>query len=136
MATQYIIVSNTGAIGGGKRVRVLLAQMRTPRGFDRPENITNNNKLFTAIQPDTRRFSYRLQFRETESDALYFSKADLESMRMNAAASSNKLKLQDPFGTVHDVIWMTLWDPETAMGSTVDGADGWFEQTVTFTRYN
>lgn len=136
MANQYIIVSNTGAIGGGKRVRVLLAQIGTPRGFERPEDITLNLKLYTAIQPDTERLVYRAQFRETESDALYFSKADLASVRFNATASANKLKVQDVFGVVRDMIWMSAWNPQPALGTTVDGSEGWFEDTLNFTRYN
>lgn len=130
MANSYIILSNTGAIGGGKRVRILADTWRMASGRDVTPEITLNAKRYAPIDIDLPVYTVNVLVRETESDSNYFSLSGLRAVRFGSTAASRRLKFQDPFGTTHDALWVSAWDPAPALANNLDGSDGWYGLTI------
>jgi len=135
VANSYIILSNTGAIGGGKRVRILANTWRMASGRDVTPEITLNAKRYAPVDIDLPVYAFGAYVRETESDSNYFSLSALRAVRFGSTAASRKLKYQDPYGTTRDVLWTSLWDPTPALPSALDGAEGWYTITITLEVY-
>lgn len=130
MANSYIILSNTGAIGGGKRVRILANTWRMASGRDVTPDITLNAKRYAPIDIDLPIYAVDVLVRGTESDSNYFSLSALRAVRFGSTAANRRLKFQDPFGTVHDALWVSAWDPAPALANNLDGSDGWYGLTI------
>lgn len=135
MAYAYVILSSTGAIGGGKRVRLYQQSYRQSSGSDIAPELTLNAKRYAPIDVDLPRHSFDAYVRETESDANYFSLSGLRAVRFGTTAASRRLKFQDPFGVVHDVLWTSQWDPSAALPATLDGAEGWYTIRIALEEY-
>ncbi len=135
MSNDYIILSNTGAIGGGKRIRVIKESWSDPSGQDMPELATLSNKVLTALDMAIDVTTINAFARHTESDALYFTLAELKTMRTAATAALRKLKYQDVLGVVTDVIWTNQWLPTRIMGPFVDGTSGWATISLRLVKY-
>jgi hypothetical protein len=135
MATDYIILSSTGAIGGGKRVRIYAATYRASSGGDIQTEITLNAKRYGPIDVDLPTYTLDVLVRHTESDSNYFSLSTLRAVRFGSTAATRKLKYQDPFGAVHDVLWTSAWSPAPALANNLDGSDGWYTMTIRLEEY-
>jgi hypothetical protein len=135
MSTDYIILSNTGAIGGGKRIRVIKDSWGDPSGQDMPELATLSNKVLTALDMDIDATTINVFARHTESDALYFTLAELKAIRKAPTAAARKLKFQDPLGVVTDVIWTNQWNRTYLMGPYIDGTSGWASVSLRLVKY-
>lgn len=135
MSNDYIILSNTGAIGGGKRIRVIKETWGDPSGADMPELVTLSNKVLTALDMAVDVTTINAFARHTETDALYFTLAELRSMRLAATAALRKLKYQDVLGAITDVIWTNQWNPARIMGPYVDGTSGWAAIPLRLVKY-
>ena len=135
MANAYVILSNTGAIGGGKRIRLYQQTYRQTSGLQIAPEITLNAKRYAPVDIDLPTYTFSAYVRETESDGNYFSLSGLRAVRFGSTAASRKLKYQDPYGTTRDVLWTSSWDPAPALPSALDGADGWYTITITLEVY-
>lgn len=136
MANPYWIISNTGSIGGGKRVRIWLGTLRPNAGDEMPIVSVSNARKLAAMDDDTERLRVQAFARHTEADALYWNLAELKNIRRNSSAAARKLKVQLEDGTtVWDAFWTTAWQPTPALGSTVDGADGWWAIDIEIVKY-
>jgi hypothetical protein len=125
MSNDYIILSTTGAIGGGKRIRVFKDTWTPIRGQDMPELPTVSGKVLTALDMDIPVQTVTAYARYTESDSLYWTLYEIETIRMGATAALRKLKYQDPLGVVIDALWTNQFTSTGLMGPYIDGTDGW-----------
>lgn len=135
MANAYWIISNTGAIGGGKRVRVELSTLRPETGEDMPTTPVSNAKVSAVMDSGIKAWSIRAHVRATETDALYFTLAELDAIRNNPSAAARKLKVQLHDATIIDALWTAAWRPVPALGNTIDGTDGWHFIYLTVVKY-
>lgn len=136
MANPYWIISNTGAIGGGKRVRIWLATLRPLSGDDMPVISVSNSRKLAAMDDDTERLSVQAYARVVETDALYWNLDELKAIRRNPSAAARKLKVQLQDGTtIWDALWVTAWAPKTAFGTTIDGTEGWWSMDIELVKY-
>lgn len=135
MAYAYIILSGTGAIGGGKRVRVFQQSYRQTSGTQIATEITLNAKRYGALDIDLPAYTMDCYVREAESDTNYFSLSALRAIRFASTVAARKLKYQDPYGTTRDVLWTSTWDPAPALPALMDGAEGWYLASITLETY-
>lgn len=136
MANPYWIISNTGNIAGGKRVRIWIGTLRPNAGDDMPLVSVSNSRKLAAMDDDTEKLRVQAYARDVETDALFFSLAELKAIRRNPSAAARKLKVQLQDGTtVWDAFWITAWAPTPAFGSTIDGAEGWWSMDIEIVKY-
>lgn len=127
---QYVILSNTGALAGGKRLYVLFESYQDQITQKRKTQLTLNAKTFTSMGARGRDIAFKALIQHTPSDAAYFSKAQFEAYRDGLTIALNKFKFQDIYGTQMDVVFSDLPDLRPEMSPILEGADGWWSAEV------
>lgn len=129
---NYVILSNTGAIGGGKKLDVLLATWREPRRSI-SARATLTDKTYAVIGAGRTPWAFRLQVLHTPRTG-YFSKAELEAYLDVTTAATALWKFQDIYGTVWDAQPVGTVELVPALAPVFEGSDAWFEADMTIRR--
>jgi len=124
-ANQYVILSNTGAIAGGKKIYVRLATWTEPtRGVRaRP---TLSDKSYGVLSAGRAPWVFTILAAATAWSG-YFTKDEILAYYNAATAASFLWKFQDIWGSVYDVVPDGAIAFKPALAPVMDGADGWFE---------
>jgi hypothetical protein len=126
---RYVILSNTGAIGGGRRLYLRLATWRAP-GPPAKLRTTLNGRAYGVLGAYSQLWTFTALVQDVPA-SLYFSRAEVEAYGRPTTAAAARLKFQDIWGTVHDAAFAAPVDLVPALAPVMEGDEGWYELAVT-----
>lgn len=127
-----MIVSNTGAIGGGKKIYVRLSTWTEPaRGVTARPTLTD--KSYGVMNAGRVPWVFTILAAATPITG-YFSKDEILAYYNASAASTFLWKFQDIWGSTYDVIPDGAIAFKPSLAPVMDGADGWYEAEMRLRR--
>lgn len=133
MANSYITLDNSNS-SLTKRFRVIFNGYKRlkskPKDFDK----TIGGKIDYAVGTIFQQWEFTIKVRETEDEANYGDKDDLETFfgyNNPQGTPSNVITMTDHWGTDHDVLMIGDFDEQT-LGVSLVGTTAWFHVICRF----
>jgi len=129
---QYVILSNTGNIAGGKKIYVRLnTWVETARSVN--SRATLSDKSYGVLSAGRPAWVFTILAAATAWSG-YFTKDEILAYYNSTTASTFLWKFQDIFGNVIDAMPEGTIAFRPALAPVLDGADGWFEAEMRLRR--
>lgn len=110
----FVILSNTGAIGTGKKLRVVEESYQYEPARATAERKTLTGRIVQSIGVHVPAWSFTALVHRASPPAGYASLADVEAWFAAQTVSGNAFKFQDVYGTAFDVALTNNFKPVRA----------------------